>query len=124
MTRGTRTGRGTGAPWEGLYLGHLAEVSKALSTTEGATSEGVQGSKGTCKQHQQRPSYRAFLGHASWGQGAVSPLGTQQSPKQAIWGGHVCLLGSCIGVQVLNKAFCPPLLWLEVGVVRPDGFLT
>ena len=35
------TGRGTGAPWEGLYLGHLAEVGKALSTIEGPTSEGV-----------------------------------------------------------------------------------
>lgn len=97
-----------------LYLGHLAEVGKALSTTEGPASEGVQGSEGTCKQHRERQSHGALR---STPRGA-SPRVAYSSPRHQSTARVVTsACGVVTLVQVLNQE--PPLprpahsgLWL------------
>lgn len=104
-----------------LYLGHLAEVGKALSTTEGPASEGVQGSEGTCKQHRERQSHGALR---STPRGA-SPRVASQFPTapEHSQGGHICLWGgdSGAGSQPGAPPAPPGPLWLVVGAAQPDS---
>ena len=78
-----------------VYLGHLAEVGKALGTTEGPTSEGVQGSEGTCKQHQERQLQCAHGTHLL----GAGPSASLSSPQHQ---GRSRVLTSVCGVLTLG----------------------
>lgn len=75
------------------YLGHVAEVGKALGTAEGPAPEGVQGSEGVYNRHARQPvSHRGVGGHTcgalDWGLGTCVWMQRPLGPgSQLLWRG-------------------------------------